>query len=52
MAILQLLKEPAGEAERHIDRPDDAEHPDGLLDAYSAAVVGAVERVGPSVAHL
>jgi S1-C subfamily serine protease len=24
----------------------------GLLDAYSAAVVGAVERVGPSVAHL
>jgi S1-C subfamily serine protease len=28
--------------------PDDAE----LLDAYSQAVVGAVERVGPAVAHL
>ncbi len=27
---------------------DDAE----ILDAYSAAVIGAVERVGPSVAHL
>jgi S1-C subfamily serine protease len=26
--------------------------PDELLDAYSAAVIGAVERVGPSVAHL
>jgi S1-C subfamily serine protease len=25
---------------------------DELLDAYSAAVIGAVERVGPSVAHL
>jgi S1-C subfamily serine protease len=28
--------------------PDDA----GLLDAYSKAVVGAAERVGPAVAHL
>jgi S1-C subfamily serine protease len=28
--------------------PDDA----GLLDAYSRAVVGAAERVGPAVAHL
>ncbi len=52
MAILQLLKESASEAERHIERPDDAERSDSLLDAYSAAVVGAVERVGPSVAHL
>lgn len=52
MAVLQLLKAPAGEAERTTDRPDEADRSAGLLDAYSAAVVGAVERVGPSVAHL
>ena len=52
MAILQLLKASAGEADPHIDHPDDAERSESLLDAYSAAVVGAVDRVGPSVAHL
>jgi S1-C subfamily serine protease len=35
----------AGSAER---APDDAE----IFDAYSRAIVGAVERVGPSVVHL
>ncbi len=32
----------------HDSRPDDSE----LLDAYSTAVVSAVERVGPAVVHL
>jgi S1-C subfamily serine protease len=50
--MLQLLRAPAGDAERTGDRPDEADRSAGLLDAYSAAVVGAVERVGPSVAHL
>lgn len=52
MAILQLLKASAADAVGHVDHPYDAERPENLLDAYSAAVVGAVERVGPSVAHL
>src|SRR6476469_9594386 len=51
MTMLQLL---GGGAELHTTTSDpqaardDAE----LLDAYSATVVSAVERVGPSVAHL
>ena len=52
MAMLQLLKAPASEAECATDRPNEIDHSESLLDAYSAAVVGAVERVGPSVAHL
>jgi S1-C subfamily serine protease len=49
---LQLLADGASaEAERFAPRRD--RYTDGeLLDAYSATVVGAVERVGPSVAHL
>jgi S1-C subfamily serine protease len=35
-------------AARPISPPDDAE----VLDAYSSAVAGAVERVGPSVVHV
>lgn len=48
--MLQLLNSttPALKPERHPAPVTDAE----ILDAYSAAVVGAVERVGPSVAHL
>jgi S1-C subfamily serine protease len=47
--MLQLLRDntvasPAG--------APDAPHDDVLLDAYSTAVVSAVDRVGPSVAHL
>ncbi len=52
MTKLQLLADGASaEAsafDRRLARATDAE----LLDAYSATVVGAVERVGPSVAHL
>jgi len=33
-------------------QPSDVAHDQLLLDAYSTAVVDAVERVGPSVAHL
>jgi S1-C subfamily serine protease len=44
------LDEPRGplaEIRRPVEPVDD-----GLLDAYSRAVIGAVERVGPSVVHL
>ncbi len=51
MTMLQLL---GGGAEPHatIGEPQAAEGDAELLDAYSATVVSAVERVGPSVAHL
>ena len=52
MAMLQLLNSPSSEAERTNAQPDATDRSEGLLDAYSAAVVGAVERVGPSVAHV
>jgi S1-C subfamily serine protease len=49
--LLQLISDSA-DREGEVPSPsvviDDAE----ILDAYSAAVIGAVERVGPSVAHL
>jgi S1-C subfamily serine protease len=50
--MLQLLTSP--DASRAPDTTlSMPEHGDGeLLDAYSSAVVNAVERVGPSVAHL
>ena len=53
MTSFQLLAHEANAAAsvapvRHHQAIDDAE----LLDAYSTAVVGAVERVGPAVAHL
>ena len=52
MAAVQLLTDsdsnPAREASARSPEAGDAE----LLDAYSTAVVHAVERVGPSVAHL
>src|SRR5688572_26222840 len=50
--VLQLLNTNAAGASQDVDLRlagvTDAE----LLDAYSSAVVSAVERVGPSVAHL
>ena len=40
-------------ATRAMQQPETAQPTDAeLLDAYSSAVVGAVERVGPSVAHI
>src|SRR6186997_1337519 len=52
MPSLSLLAggaaEPASIATARPERDSDAE----LLDAYSRAVIGAVERVGPAVAHL
>jgi hypothetical protein len=52
MPTLSLLAggaaEPASIANARTERESDAE----LLDAYSRAVIGAVERVGPAVAHL
>jgi S1-C subfamily serine protease len=52
MTTLQLLADGAADRTEPRDSrhgaPTDAE----LLDAYSATVVSAVERVGPSVAHL
>ena len=52
MTTLQLLAD--GErADAMPFEPRDARYSDAeLLDAYSTTVVGAVERVGPSVAHL
>jgi S1-C subfamily serine protease len=51
MTTLQLI---AGAADIRADSPlPSGGHSDAeLLDAYSATVVSAVERVGPSVAHL
>jgi S1-C subfamily serine protease len=51
MTKLQLM---AGTAEAHAEShpPTDGLSDADLLDAYSATVVSAVERVGPSVAHL
>jgi len=52
MSSLRLLAdgaaEPASVTTSHVEPSTDAE----LLDAYSRAVIGAVERVGPAVAHL
>ncbi|MDB4875739.1 MAG: serine protease [Gemmatimonadetes bacterium] len=49
--MLQLLTSSASVAPE-LARRDSTDREAGLLDAYSTAVVGAVERVGPSVAHL
>jgi S1-C subfamily serine protease len=50
--MLQLLTSSThGEAPR-LELADAGSREQDLLDAYSAAVVGAVERVGPAVAHL
>src|SRR5688500_17308051 len=50
--MLELMKDPApgGAMSTDVESPivRDAE----MLDAYSTAVVNAVERVGPAVAHL
>jgi len=52
MSMLRLLAdgaaEPVSTTHARVERDSDAE----LLDAYSRAVMGAVERVGPAVAHL
>jgi S1-C subfamily serine protease len=52
MTTLRLLAdgmaEPASAETRRADQDTDA----ALFDAYSRAVIGAVERVGPAVAHL
>jgi S1-C subfamily serine protease len=50
--MLQLLSSGASGEPTPVERRDDRAGDGELLDAYSAAVVGAVERVGPSVAHL
>jgi S1-C subfamily serine protease len=54
MSMLQLLTSTSAGAAPAIALRDSRAHDReaGLLDAYSTAVVGAVERVGPSVAHL
>jgi S1-C subfamily serine protease len=52
MTKLQLMTDTAHEFTPNPDRPEDNRSDAGLLDAYSTAVIGAVERVGPSVAHL
>src|SRR5690242_12717438 len=51
MSTLRLLADSASAAQTttpHTELDTDAE----LLDAYSRAVIAAVERVGPTVAHL
>jgi S1-C subfamily serine protease len=50
MTPLQLMTDSAHVP--NLDRQDDVRTDAGLLDAYSTAVIGAVERVGPSVVHL
>lgn len=50
--MLQLMAGSATGAAPELDRRDQDSREQELLDAYSAAVVSAVERVGPSVAHL
>jgi S1-C subfamily serine protease len=50
--MLQLMTSSATSEAPVIERRDQDSREQDLLDAYSAAVVGAVERVGPSVAHL
>ncbi len=49
--MLQLLRDNAVAAPAVQSSPHQDEN-STLLDAYSSAVVGAVDRVGPSVAHL
>jgi len=52
MSSLEFLTEGAGSAPLG-DRQEEFQHPDyELLDSYSRAVVGAVQRVGPAVVHL
>jgi S1-C subfamily serine protease len=48
--MLRLLNDPAGSIGEQV--PSKATNDADLLDAYSSAVVAAVERVGPAVAHL
>jgi len=51
MSSLQWMVDPA--VPGIISQPDILSNPDlGLLDAYSRAVVGAVQRVGPAVVHI
>jgi S1-C subfamily serine protease len=50
--MLQLLTNTAVNAVAPADRRDGPIGDSALLDAYSSAVIAAVERVGPSVAHL
>jgi S1-C subfamily serine protease len=53
MSELQLIEDGGGSlAQTVVEARDERPRDEGLLDAYSAAVVGAVERVAPSVAHL
>ena len=51
-SVLKLLRNEANGVSAGAERPESRASDNDLLDAYSAAVVGAVERVGPSVAHL
>ncbi|HTR77531.1 MAG TPA: trypsin-like peptidase domain-containing protein [Gemmatimonadaceae bacterium] len=50
--MLTLLSAASAEPGREAGPLPEPDSRDDLLDAYSAAVVGAVERVGPAVAHL
>ena len=52
MSLQLMSHDSSGASAAALDRRDDAAHDAKLLDAYSTAVVGAVERVGPAVAHL
>src|SRR5690348_8199913 len=49
--MLQLLKDNTV-ADPAAARSETADRNDELLDAYSSAVVSAVDRVAPSVAHI
>jgi S1-C subfamily serine protease len=50
--MLQLLTSSANGLRPEVDRRAQGDRETDLLDAYSSAVVDAVERVGPAVAHL
>jgi S1-C subfamily serine protease len=52
MTKLELMNDSVHDAIPSIGRRDDTRSDAELLDAYSTAVIGAVERVGPAVAHL
>jgi S1-C subfamily serine protease len=52
MTMLQLMAGHTNDEARAIAPHAEVRRDDELLDAYSTAVIGAVERVGPSVAHL
>ena len=52
MTKLELMSDMLHEVVPSISADDSHQNDVELLDAYSTAVIGAVERVGPAVAHL